>query len=172
MTSILKLDTIQNENATFSISSSHFRRRTIQRLSYTHRIGWWRANNAYYWVPGAYIDFKPLRNDTRIKVSFNIPTRQYGNSQHTIQHWIFYRDEEELGRHTNGGHHTENAFTTEWDLKSWGANIYSRVGYKVRSYGEATHNAHLYLTQYWDGAGNSFNINGQTIVEEYVSAEF
>jgi hypothetical protein len=170
MSSILRVDTIQNESATFSISASHFRRRTIQRLSYTHRVGWWRSDNTYYWVPGAYVDFRPLRGDSRVKLTFNIPTRQYGTSQHTIQHWIFYRDEVELGRHTRGGHHTENAFSTEWDLASWGADVYSRVGYKTRAYADGNHNAHLYLTQYWDGTGAGFEIQGQAIVEEYVPA--
>jgi hypothetical protein len=170
MSSIIKVDTIQDENGLNSITTSSFQRRTIQRLSYTHRVGWWRPDNTYYWVPGAYIDFRPLRGDSRIKVSFTIPKRQYGNSQHSISHWIFYRDEEEYGRHSRSGHHVENSFTTEWDMPSWGANSYSRIGYKVRSYNAGSHNVHLYYSQYWDGGGSSRNLNGQAIVEEYVPA--
>ena len=169
MSDILRVDNIQDTAASFTISTSHFQRRIIQRVSYTHRVGWWRANNAYYWVPGAYIDFRPMRSDSRIRFSFSVPTRDYG-SAHMITHWIFYRDEFEYGRHSRSGHHVENAFATEWDLPSWGEGSYSRVGYKVRSYAEGNHNAHLYLTEYWDGGGNSSEIQGQAIAEEYVSA--
>lgn len=171
MSSILKVDTINDENSLYSITTSNLQRRVIQRLSYTHRVGWWRANNTYYWVPGAYVDFRPLRGDSRIRFTFTIPVRQYGGGQHTISHWIFYRDEEEYGRHSRSGHHTENSFSTEWEMPSWGANSYSRVGYKVRSYNEGTHNVHLYLTQYWDGGGNSYSLKGQATVEEYISAQ-
>lgn len=169
MTGILRVDTITNESNSFNIPTSQFQRRLIQRVSYTHRIGWWRGNNTYYWVPGAYVDFRPMRSDSRIRATFCIPTRDYG-SVHMIMHWIFYRDEVEFGRHTRGGHHVENAFATEWDIPSWGEGAYSRIGYKCRSYSEGNHNAHLYLSQYWDGGGNSLNLIGQAIVEEYTSA--
>ena len=170
MTGFLKVDTITNEANTVSIPTSYMQRRLIQRVSYTHRMGWWRGNNTYYWVPGAYMDFRPLRSDSRIRFTFNLPTRQYGASQHMIMHWIFYVDEVEYGRYTRGGHHVENAFGTEWDVPSWGENQYRRVGHKCRSYSEGTHNAHLYLTQYWDGGGASNDIQGQMIAEEYTSA--
>lgn len=170
MTGILNIDTIQNEAGTVSLNTSYFQRRLIQRISYTHRIGWWRANNTYYWVPGANVNFRPIRGDSRIKVTFNIPTRQYGSSQHSITHWIFYKDEIEYGRHSRAGHHVENAFSQEWDIPSWGGMQYARIGYKVRSYSEAANNAHLYYTQYWDGAGADHNIQGLMIVEEYTSA--
>lgn len=170
MTGIINLNTIQNEAGNISLETRFFQRRIIQRASYTHRIGWWRANNSYYWVPGANVNFRPLRGDTRVRVTFNVPTRQYGSSQHSITHWIFFLNEIEYGRHSRAGHHTENAFSQEWDIPSWGEMQYGRVGYKVRSYSEAANNAHLYLTQYWDGGGADHNIQGQMIVEEYTSA--
>lgn len=170
MTGILNIDTLQNEAGTVSLNTSYFQRRIIQRVSYTHRIGWWRPNNTYYWVPGANVNFRPLRGDSRVKVTFNVPTRQYGTQQHTISHWIFYRDEIEFGRHSRSGHHVENAFSQEWDLASWGEMQYARIGYKIRAYTEATHNVHLYYTQYWDGASVAHDIQGQMIVEEYTSA--
>jgi hypothetical protein len=167
MSGIIKTTNIGNESGSYTLPVRYLSRRIIQRTSYTHRVGWWRGNNSYYWVPGAYIDFRPQRSDSRIKVSFAVPTRAYG-SQHMIMHWIFYRDEVEYGRHTRGGHHVENAFSTDWDIPSWGAGQYSRLGYKCRSYSEGNHNAHLYLTQYWDGGGASNHIQGQVIVEEYI----
>ena len=169
MTSIVRVDTLQNEAASISISTTSMQRRIIQRVSYVHRIGWWRGNNIYYWVPGAYVDFRPLRADTRIRATFSIPTRPYG-STHMIMHWIFYVDEVEYGRFTRGGHHVENAFATEWDVPSWGEGIYARIGHKCRSYSEGNHNAHLYLNQYWDGSAPSSDNAGQAIVEEYVPA--
>jgi hypothetical protein len=170
MTGIIRTDTFQNEAATVTIPVPYMQRRIIQRTSYTHRVGWWRANNTYYWVPGAYVNFRPMRSDSRIRFTFAIPTRQYGTSQHTIMHWIFFVDEVEYGRFTRGGHHVENAFASEWDIPSWGEGQYRRVGHKCRSYNEGVHNAHLYHTQYWDGGGSSLDIQGQAIVEEYTSA--
>jgi hypothetical protein len=170
MSGIIKVDTIQTEDGAVSIPTSYFQRRIIQRVSYTHRVGWWRSDNTYYWVPGAYVDFRPVRSDSRIRFTYAIPTRQYGGSQHSIQHWIFYANDQEYGRFTRGGHHTENAFPNEWDLPSWGSGAYSRVGFKTRAYSDGNHNAHLYLTQYWDGGGASNQIKGQVIVEEYTPA--
>ena len=167
MGGVVRATTVQNEAGTITIPTRYFSSRIIQRTAYTSRIGWWRGNNSYYWVPGAYIDFRPMRDDTRIKISFMIPTRDYG-SAHMISHWIFYRDDIEYGRHTRGGHHVENPFTQEWDLESWGAGQYARVGYKFRAYSEGNHNAHLYHARYWDGAGSGLNMPGQVIVEEYI----
>jgi len=167
MSGIIKATNIGTEDGIYSVPTRYISRRLIQRTSYTHRVGWWRGNNTYFWVPGAYIDFRPRRSDSRIKVSFMIPTRAYG-SAHMISHWIFYRDEVEYGRHSRGGHNVENPFVQEWDIASWGAGQYSRLGYKFRSYTEANHNAHLYLTNYWDGTAQSLHIQGQVIVEEYI----
>lgn len=167
MPGYIKATTLQNEAGTISIPVRNLQRRIIQRVSYTHRVGWWRANNDYYWVPGAYVDFRPMRGDTIIKVSFMVPARDY-SSAHMISHWKFYRNDVEYGRHSRSGHHTENPFTQEWEVPSWGAGQYSRVGYKVRSYSEATHNTHLYYTEYWDGGGAGYEIQGQVIVEEYI----
>lgn len=170
MTGILNVNALQNEAGTTTVSTSYMQRRILQRVSYVHRIGWWRANDIYYWVPGAYVDFRPVRSDSRVRLTFSIPIRQYGSAQHSITHWAFYRDEVYYGRHCRGGHHIENAFSTEWDIASWGEMQYARVGYKVRSYSEAGHNAHLYYTQYWDGGSASYDIQGQVIVEEYMPA--
>lgn len=169
MTGIINVDTIASVNGANTISVSNMQRRIIQRTSYIHRIGFWRGNNAYYWVPGGYMDFRPLKGDSRIRVTYSIPTRDYG-SNHMIMHWIFYVNDVEYGRFTRGGHHVEDAGTTEWDVPSWGANTIARVGFRARSYSEGNHNAHLYMAQYWNGGGNSLRLPGQMIVEEYTSA--
>jgi hypothetical protein len=169
MTAILTAGSLQNEASTVTIPISHMQRRIIQRVSYTHRIGWWRGNNTYFWVPGAYVDFRPIKSTSRIRFTYSIPTRDYG-SAHMISHWIFYVDDIELGRHSRGGHQVENAFATEWDIEGWSAGTYRRIGYRFRSYTEANHNSHLYLTKYWDGGQTALNIPGQAIVEEYIPA--
>lgn len=168
MTATLKVDTIQNPQG-ISISTANMQRRIVQRVSYVYRGGFWRGDNTYYWVPGAYLDFRPMRGDSRIRVTVCVPTRDYG-SNHMIQHWIFYVAEQEQGRHSRGGHHVENAFATEWDVPSWGAGQIQRIGYKVRAYSDGNHNAHLYLLQYWNGGGNSLRVPGQIMAEEYTSA--
>ena len=169
MTGIVQTSNLQDESGTFTIPTKYLQRRIIQRTSYTHRVGWWRGDNNYYWVPGAYMDFRPARADSRIRVSFMVPTRAYG-SAHMISHWIFYRDEVEYGRHSRSGHHVENAFSQEWDIPSWEVGQYGRIGYKFRAYSEGNHNAHLYHSNYWDGGGNAWDLPGQMIVEEYLPA--
>ena len=168
MTGILQVDTVTNEAASFSISSVNFKRRIIQRTNYIHRTGWWRANNTYYWIPGAFMDFRPIRGDSRIRASYNIFMRQYGTGQHTITHYIFYVDELEYGRFSRSGHHVENTNTIHYDVPSWGADAYRRIGFKARSYSEAANNSHLWHTQYWDGASGAYDCPGQMIIEEYV----
>jgi hypothetical protein len=168
MTGILQVDTVTNESASFSISSVNFKRRIIQRTNYIHRTGWWRANNTYYWIPGAFMDFRPIRGDSRIRASYNIFMRQYGTSNHTITHYIFYVDELEYGRFSRSGHHVENTNTIHYDVPSWGADAYRRIGFKARSYSEGSHNSHLWHTQYWDGASGAYDCPGQMIIEEYV----
>jgi hypothetical protein len=165
MSGQLQVDTIQSANGSNGISISNMRRRCIQRVSYTYRSGYWRGNNTYYWVPGAYVEFQPLRGDTRLYMSFSVPTRDYG-SAHMIMHWIMYVDDQEQMRFSRGGHHVENAHVFEWDVNSWGQGI-RRVGFKARSYSEGNHNAHLYMARYWNGGGNSFRLPGQLRVEEY-----
>lgn len=168
MSGRLQVDTIQSANGSNGIAITNMQRRVIQRVAYTWRSGYWRANNTYYWVPGAFTEFSPVRGDSRIRVTWCIPTRDYG-SAHMIMHWILYIDETEQSRFTRGGHHVENAHSFEWDFDSWGKGI-RRVGFKARSYSEGNHNAHLYMTRYWNGGGNSLRIPGQLIVEEYTPA--
>lgn len=168
MTSKINVDTISNTSGTLSLPTNYFQRRIIQRTSYTHRIGWWHPDNTYYWLPGGYLDYRPLRNDTRLRCTINCPTSKYDQS-HAISHWVFYIDDEEQGRHCRGGNHAEDAFATEWDVPSWGAGQIRRIGYKVRGY-DGNNRVHVYLTDYWDGGGTNRQIPGQFTIEEYTSA--
>lgn len=167
MTAKLQVNTITNENNTISRSINDFAHRIIQRVSYTHRNGWIRGDNTYYWMPGGYVDFRPVRSDSRIRSQWAIHTRDYG-SNHMIMHYIFYRDDIEYGRFTRGGHEIEMTTTTEWDIPSWGANQIGRMGHKYRAYADGNHNAHLYLTEWWDGGGASNQIPGQYTIIEYM----
>ena len=167
MTGIIKTDTIENISGTISIPATYFKRRILQKLTWTYRQGWWRGDNTYRWIPGCYADFVPLRGDSKIRVSMNIPARNYG-SAHSISHWIFYRDNQEIGKHSRGGHHIERADTMEYEIPSWGEGQSSRVGYMMRSYAAGNHNLHLYHSDYWDGAGSDYTLPGQFRIEEFV----
>jgi hypothetical protein len=167
MTSIIQVNTIQNEAGTISRPIQDFAHRTIQRVSYTHRNGWIRGDNTYYWMPGGYADFTPIRSDSRIRSHWNIHTRDYG-SNHMIMHYVFYRDDIEYGRHTRGGHEIENTNAMEWDIPSWGAGQKARMGYRYRSYSDGNHNAHLFHTEWWDGGGSGQSVPGQYTIVEYV----
>lgn len=166
MTSILKVDNIYNEAGSSVAYTQYLARRVVQRVEYTHRVGWWYPNDTYHWIPGGYLDFTPVRNDTRVRIVINIPTTWYGNV-HSITHWIFYRDEIEYGRHCRGGYHNQDTFAQEWDVPSWGEGHMARLGYKARSYANGNHSAHLYYETYWDGGGVGWHMKGQIFAEEY-----
>lgn len=167
MTAQLNVSTIQNEAGTITRNIQDFAHRVVQRVSYTHRNGWIRGDNTYYWLPGGYADFTPVRSDSRIRSTWCIHTRDYG-SNHMIMHYIFYRDDIEYGRHTRGGHEIENTNAMEWDIPSWGAGQKARMGHRYRAYSDGNHNAHLYHTEWWDGSGNSNSVPGQYTILEYV----
>lgn len=167
MTAIIQVNTIQNEAGTLSKNIQDFAHRVVQRVSYTHRNGWIRGDNTYYWMPGGYSDYTPIRSDSRIRSTWNIHTRDYG-SNHMIMHYIFYRDDVEYGRHTRGGHEIENTNSMEWDIPSWGAGQQARMGFRYRAYSDGNHNAHLFHTEWWDGGGNTNSVPGQYTITEYV----
>jgi hypothetical protein len=167
MTAQINITTLQNEAGTLSRNIQDFAHRVVQRVSYTHRNGWIRGDNTYHWLPGGYADFTPVRSDSRIRSTWSIHTRDYG-SNHMIMHYIFYRDDIEYGRHTRGGHEIENTNAMEWDIPSWGAGQKARMGHRYRAYSDGNHNAHLYHTEWWDGAGNSNSVPGQYTIVEYV----
>ena len=170
MTSAAVIKELQNESGLLTIPVKQLQRRVLQRVSYTHRVGWWRNNNAYNWIAGGYVYFRPVRGDSRIRFTFNIHTRQYGPSQHMITHYKFYLDNNEYGRFSRAGHHVENHNSIEWEIPSWGAGVMARAGLQSRAYAEGNHNAHLYHTQYWNGGGDARDVPGHIIVEEYIPA--
>jgi hypothetical protein len=55
----------------------------------------------------------------------------------------------------------------QWDIPSWGANQFARVGYRVRAYASGNHSTHLFYHQYWDGGGTFSQPVGQIFAEEY-----
>jgi len=166
MTAELAVDNIYNAAGSTVAYTSYMQRRVVQRVSYVHRLGYWYPDNNYYWLPGGYLDFTPIRNDTRLRWSLNCPMIWYG-SAHNITHHIFYRDEIEYGRHSRSGHHTENANTQTWDIPTWGAGQVGRVGYRIRSYAQGNHSGHFWFTHYWDGGQVNWSTPGQIICEEY-----
>jgi hypothetical protein len=169
MTAGIITNTITTESGLLSIPVKQLQRRVIQRVSYTHRVGGYRNNNSYNWITGAYVDFRPVRGDTRIRFISNHHTRTYG-SQHMIVHYKFYIDDVEYARFTRGGHHVENINTLEYEVASWGAGVFARAGWQSRAYAEGNHNSHIHHTQYWDGVDNARDVPAQIIAEEYIPA--
>lgn len=170
MTAAVVTSNLATESGLLNIPVKQLQRRVIQRVSYTHRVGWWRNNNTYNWIAGAYVDFRPVRGDTRIRFISNLHTRQYGGSQHMITHYKFYIDDVEYARFTRGGHHIENMNTMEYEVASWGAGALARAGWQSRAYSEGNHNAHIHHTQYWNGNSDGRDVPAQIIVEEYIPA--
>lgn len=169
MTGIIQVDTIQNEAANTSLNPVYFNYRIIQRFRSRFNLGYWNADNNYRWVPGCFCDFKPMRGDTRIRFRCSFTGRYRGNS-HSISHWIFYVDGNEIGRHSIGGQHRESGKVTEWDVPSWGAGQIARIGYKYRDYSNGNHGHHMRMTNYWDGGGPDRRIPSEFCVEEYHDA--
>lgn len=141
--------------------------RVIQRYLANYTAGEWNPDLTNNWAPGSWVDFTPLRSDSRISYSWRIP-HAWSNATHAISHWRFFVNGALYFWHSTSGVHIEDGCTLKWDVPSWGT-FAGRIGYQVRSYANDNHEVRLYTTYYWDGTGRSAqNAVGQLIVEEYV----
>jgi len=168
MSGILRTDNVGNSSGAYNVPTHYMVSRVIQRETIYYRSGWYRPTNDYYWAPGCWAWFKPLRSDTQIRFSLNVHLRWY-SSAHSISHWIFYVDDVEYGRHSRSNHHQEGQGQTEYVVPSWGEGKMSQIGYRVRSYAEGNHNIHMFHTGQWDGAGRNIDVPGCLTVEEYTA---
>jgi len=143
--------------------------RCIQRYHNQYTSGEWNPDATSNWAPGGYVDFTPLRADSRIVFTWRVPTA-WSNASHSITHWRFYVNGVLYYRHGHGGTHVEDGNTLRWDVPSWGTGS-GRIGYQVRSYANDNHETRLYTTYYWNGTGRSAqNAYGQLIVEEWAQS--
>lgn len=138
--------------------------RTIQRYSNVYTGGDWNPDNTFNWVPGSWVDFTPLRADSKIIYQCRIPLA-WRNAAHCITHWLFYVNGTLWHWHNANGYHLEDATTWKWEIPSWGTST-GRIGYQVRSYAVNNHTLRFYTTYYWNGVNSNQNSYGHLIVEE------
>ncbi len=129
--------------------------------------GQWNPNTTYNWAPGMFMDYTPLRTDTRIRAWLHMSFARTTGSSHCMSHFIFYANGVEQGRHTIAGQHLEGNGVYVWDFASWGTSN-GRIGYQSRAYADDNHEVRLHCTNWWDGGGSIQTCRSQMIVEEYL----
>lgn len=160
---------ITNTAGTLTIPVKELETRIIQRYENTYTGGEWNPDNTSNWVPGGWVDFTPLRADSRLSYIWRAPHAWIGQA-HAMSHWRFYVNGNLYFWNSTSGRHIEDGCVYKWDVPSWGTGT-GRIGYQVRSYSNDNHEVRLYTTYYWDGTGRSAqNSYGQLIVEEYIGA--
>jgi hypothetical protein len=164
----ISASSISNTSGTVVVPTRELQNRVIQQNISDYTAGEWNPTASYAWVPGSYVDFTPLRTDSRISYIWRCP-HAWSNANHAISHWKFYVNGEVYYYHSTSGRHIEDGSVLKWDVPSWGTTE-GRIGYQIRSYQNDNHEVRLYTTYYWDGTGRSAQTcNGQLIIEEYVS---
>lgn len=164
MSSMLTTKSFSNSTGSFEIPIKELEVRVIQRYENTYTGGSWNSGTSYSWVPGGYVDFTPLRADSRISFIYRVPVYR-SNNTHVISHWRFYVNGNIYFYHSTSGTHLEDGATYKWDVPSWGTTQ-GRIGYQIRDY-DGDNEITLYGTQYWNGSSSVQVANGQLIVEEY-----
>lgn len=162
----LTTNAFKNTAGTVVVPIKELKGRVIQRYLADYTGGEWNPDATSNWVPGAWVDFTPLRADSRISYTWRCP-HAWSNATHAISHWRFFVNGLLYYWHSTSGVHIEDGCTIKWDVPSWGTTA-GRIGYQIRSYTNDNHEVRLYTTYYWDGTGRSAqNAKGQLIVEEY-----
>lgn len=163
----LTVNALKHTNSGHAIPIKELTARVIQRHVADYTGGEWNPDNTSNWVPGSWVDFTPLRSDSRISYIWRCP-HAWSNNTHAISHWRFYVNGILYFWHSTSGVHIEDGCVLKWDVPSWGTSA-GRIGYQIRSYSNDNHEVRLYTTYYWNGTGRSAqNAYGQLIVEEYV----
>lgn len=168
--SILTTKTLATTDGSVEIPVKELTTRVIQRHEAPYTGGIWNPDNSYNWAPGSFVDFTPLRADSRISYIWRAPHSRFGGTTHAISHWRFYVNGVIYFYHGMSGRHIENGNVMKWDVPSWGTSQ-ARIGYQIRSYANDNHETRVYSTDYWDGGGTDQNAHGQLIVEEYAGTD-
>jgi hypothetical protein len=165
--STISINAISNTSGNVVVPVKELQTRIIQQYTSEYTGGEWNPDNTSNWVPGSFLDFTPLRSDSRISYIWRCPHAWVGNS-HAISHWRFFVNGLLYYYHCTSGRHIEDGCIMKWDVPSWGTTS-GRIGYQIRAYSNDVHEVRLYTTYYWNGTGRSAqNSIGQLIVEEYV----
>lgn len=164
---VLTAKELTNRTGTIVVPVKELAPRIIKRYENTYTSGAWNPNNSFNWAPGSYVDFTPLRADSRISYMWRAP-HYWSNTGHAISHWRFYVNGQIYYYHSVSGTYIEDGNVIKWDVPSWGTSS-GRIGYTIRSYANDNHEVRLYGTRYWNGGGSTQNSYGQLIVEEYTN---
>jgi hypothetical protein len=165
--SVILVNRIKTVDDEEGIPTGQLRRTVVKDFRATYTGGQWNPDTTYNWVPGMWTDYKPLRNDSRIRVTCHLSYARNSGAAHAISHWIFYAAGEEKGRHSVSGNHLEDNSVYTWDVGSWGNLVTARIGYQMRAYANDNHEVRPHCTQYWDGGGSVQNCYSQFLLEEY-----
>lgn len=167
MTSSVTVTYLENRSGTFKVPVNELRHRVIQQHNEVYTQGEWNPDVTYRWAPGSYVDFTPLKADSRIRYIWRIPQR-WITQGHSISHWKFYVANTIYYYHSQSATYLEDGNAIIWEVPSWGT-FQERIGYQIRAYQNDNHELRLYSTTYWDGSGSQQVCHGQLIVEEIVN---
>lgn len=170
MPGIIRVDTVRNPGNTVNLSTQHFQRRLIQRVSRRWEGGLWNPGNTYYEIPGSFVNITPLYDESYISYTFTSMLAQRGTSAHAITHWIFTAAGQEYGRHSRSMDHLESGNILRFEIPSWGKGRTGGMGFFARQYGDGTHSVHFNSRRYIDGIDSSRAIPVQVSAEEYLPA--
>lgn len=125
------------------------------------------ATTTYQKISGSSISYVPPVGATRVTYNFQYNT--YWVSDHAINHYKFYMDDQEVvyARHCRSQRYNEDRTTFEWNI-SIGQAASPSISYgqlqrwtqpielymMVRIYGGSNNN-NIHGTYYWDGAGGN-----------------
>lgn len=166
MAGILRVDSLQNEAANITIPVTYLPGRLLQRKRSFYYNGSWNPGNTYYPLPGSWIDFTPMDDDSIIKYTFIHGTGHRGRNSFNIFHYKFYVNGGEYARHTESNNHQESGHAKTYEVQSWGKGIQGNMGFASRQYSDNNHCTHFHRTNYWNGGGSDTDMPAQVIVEE------
>lgn len=163
----LNVDRLETNDGYNKILGRELTNRPIQIYRREFRDGEWNPNTDFNWIPGAYVDFTPLRSDTRLRYRVRLPMA-WVSSSHAIAHYEFYANNVLFASFGTSGTHAENAGCYDFEVPSWGT-FSSRLGLKTRAYSENSNEFRYYCTYYWNGTGRSVqNCFGMLWIEEMI----
>lgn len=159
----LTLNYLQDTGKSVRIPVKELETRVIQFYQNEYTAGTYTPTTSYAWVPGAYVDFTPLRSDTRIKYTMRLPYKLL-SSTHAISHWHFVAAGQTYYSWSESAENLANTKTFEFDVASWGTTQ-ERIGLEVRNYSGSL-GLIMYATRYWNGTTSEQVAYGHLFVEE------
>jgi hypothetical protein len=169
MTGRIQVDNIGNPAATVNLRTEYLHRRLIQRTNRWFKGGLWNPGNEFKEIPGSFLNFTPLYDDSYLLYTYMCPLGHRG-AAHSITHWIFMAGGQEFARHTRAMDHQEAGSIHRWEVPSWGAGKSGSMGYFARQYADSNHSVHYNGRRYIDGSDSSRGVPAFVSIEEFLPA--